>query len=262
VDAADITARLGGRHLPWDVRVPDRTASTNADVAAAARVGAPEGLVVVTEDQRQGRGRLARSWQSPAGAGLAVSVLLRPAPVPAARWPWLPLLAGLAVRVAVRDGTGLDASLKWPNDVLVGGRKLAGILLERVDGSAGPAAVVGIGVNVAMTDEQLPVPEATSLAVEGVTIEPADLLVLLLERLGQAYVGWREAGGDPGAGLGEEYAAACGTTGGQVRVGLPDGSVLDGLATGVDAAGRLQVRTGSTTVLVGAGDVVHVRPVP
>jgi len=262
VDAADIMAGLDSGDVAWDVRVLPRTASTNADVAAAVRAGAPEGLVVVTQDQQEGRGRLARSWLSPPGAGLAISVLLRPDPVPAARWPWLPLLTGVAVRAAVRESTGLDASLKWPNDVLVGGRKLAGILLERVEGPAGPAAVVGIGVNVAMTAEQLPVPEATSMAVEGVVVEPADLLVVLLERLGHAYGGWRAAGGDPAAGLGEAYAAACDTIGGQVRVSLPDRSVLDGFATGVDEVGRLQVRTGSMTVLVGAGDVVHVRRVP
>lgn len=260
MDAADIGARLGS---PWDdVRVLDRTASTNADVAAAVRAGAPEGLVVVTQDQQAGRGRLSRTWQSPPGAGLAVSVLLRPAPVPAARWPWLPLLTGVAVRAAVRDATGLDASLKWPNDVLVGGRKLAGILLERVEGTAGPAAVVGIGLNVAMSAGQLPVPEATSLAVEGALVEPADLLVVLLQRLGHAYLGWRAVGGDPGAWLGEEYAAACATIGGRVRVGMPDGSALTGVATGVDDLGRLQVRTGSASVSVGAGDVVHLRPVP
>jgi BirA family biotin operon repressor/biotin-[acetyl-CoA-carboxylase] ligase len=262
VDAADIMARLSSRDVPWDVRVLDRTASTNADVAAAVRTGAPEGLVVVTLDQEAGRGRLARSWQSSPGAGLAVSVLLRPDQVSPARWPWLPLLTGVAVRGAMRGGAGLDASLKWPNDVLVGGRKLAGILLARVDGPAGPAAVAGIGVNVAMTAGQLPVPTATSLAVEGADVEPADLLVALLEQLGHEYVGWRRAGGDPGAGLAEEYAAACGTIGARVRVSLPDGAVLDGLATGVDDLGRLQVRTGPTTVLVGAGDVVHVRPVP
>lgn len=260
MQAADIKARLSS---PWDdVRVLGRTDSTNADVAAAVRAGAREGLVVVTQDQQAGRGRLSRSWQSPSGAGLAVSVLLRPDPVPAPRWPWLPLLTGVAVGGAVRDATGLDASLKWPNDVLVGGRKLAGILLERVEGPTGPAAVVGIGINVAMSAEQLPVPQATSLAVEGVVVEPADLLVVLLQRLGHAYVGWRSAGGDPGGGLAEQYAAACGTIGGQVRVSMPDGSALTGVATGLDDFGRLQVRTGSGTVLVGAGDVVHLRPVP
>jgi BirA family biotin operon repressor/biotin-[acetyl-CoA-carboxylase] ligase len=189
-----------------------------------------------------------------------VSLLLRPDRVPAARWSWLPLLTGVAVRAAVAEVAGLEATLKWPNDVLVGGRKLAGILLERVDGGTGPAAIVGVGVNVSMTREQLPVPGATSLAIEGATVDPADLLAALLDHLGTAYVSWCAAGGDPGAGLAAEYAQVCSTLGARVRVDLPDGRQVDGIATGVDAAGRLRVGTGPAAVVVGAGDVVHLRP--
>lgn len=260
MDADDIRARLGGVR-PWrEVRVLEHTPSTNADVAAAARDGAPEGLVVSTLDQRAGRGRLDRTWHSPPGAGLAVSVLLRPHAVPASRWPWLPLLAGVAVRAAVADVAGLDARLKWPNDVLVDGRKVSGILLERVEGPGGPAAVVGMGVNVSMTREQLPVPGATSLAIEGALVDPADLLVALLDRLGTTYVDWCAAGGDPAPALGAEYAEACSTLGARVRAVMPDGTTVAGTATGVDASGRLRVDTGATTVVVGAGDVVHLRP--
>jgi len=259
VHAAEIRARLGP---PWtDVRVLDSSPSTNAEAAAAARAGAAEGLVIVTQDQPQGRGRLDRSWRSPRGAGLAVSVLLRPDRVPAARWPWLPLLTGVAVRSAVREAAGVPVCLKWPNDVLVGERKLAGILLERVEwGRATPAAVVGVGLNVSMTAEQMPVPQATSLAVEGAQVHPAQLLGVLLDRLGAAYVAWCAAGGDPDAGLRAEYTAACSTLGARVRVRLPDGSDLSGHATGVDSSGRLEVDTGAHTVAVGAGDVIHLRP--
>jgi BirA family biotin operon repressor/biotin-[acetyl-CoA-carboxylase] ligase len=261
VDANDIRERLAVRSRRWrEVRVLDSTPSTNADVAAAGRDGAQEGLVVATLDQRAGRGRLDRGWHSPPGAGLAVSVLLRPDTVPAARWPWLPLLAGVVVRGAVADVARLEATLKWPNDVLVDGRKVSGILLERVDGPAGPAAVVGMGVNVSMSREQLPVPGATSLAIEGAVVDPADLLVALLDRLGATYVEWCASGGDPAAGLGAEYAAACSTLGARVRVLMPDGATVAGTATGVDAAGRLRVDAGATTVVVGAGDVVHLRP--
>jgi BirA family biotin operon repressor/biotin-[acetyl-CoA-carboxylase] ligase len=260
MDAADVAARLQAETMPWtDVRVLEATRSTNADVAAAARQGLPQGLVVVTQNQTAGRGRLARSWQSAPGAGLAVSVLLRPDSVPASRWPWLPLLAGVAVRAAVSQATGIDARLKWPNDVLVGDRKLAGILLERVDGIPAPAAVVGIGLNVSMSAQQLPVPGATSLALEGVAAAPGDLLVAVLQRLGHAYVDWCAVDGDPRAGLADDYAAACATLGSSVRVSMPDGSQLSGVACGVDDFGRLQVRTGDTTVVVGAGDVVHLR---
>lgn len=259
MNADDIHARLssGG---PWrDIRVLEQTGSTNADVAELVRSGAPEGVVVATEDQRSGRGRLDRSWQLPPGSGLAASVLLRPDDVPAARWPWLPLLAGLSLRAAVTQVAGVESTLKWPNDVLVGGRKLAGILLERVDSARGPAAVVGIGVNIAMSAEQLPVPTATSLAIEGAAVDPADLLVALLDRLGETYQQWRAAGGDPDAGLAAAYARACSTLGARVRVLLPAGDELTGIATGVDPAGRLLVDTGAATVVVGAGDVVHLR---
>ena len=140
------------------------TRSTNADVAQAARDGAPEGTVHVTEDQTGGRGRLDREWVAPKGSGLAASVLLRPTSVPLHRWGWLPLLTGVAVADAVAD-LGIRAKLKWPNDVEVDGRKLAGILVEAVSTPDGMAAVVGVGLNVAMTAEQLPVPHATSLAL-------------------------------------------------------------------------------------------------
>ena len=261
MDANDIRERLatGG---PWrSVRVLEQTPSTQGHVVEAARDEAgPEGLVIATVDQRAGRGRLDRTWHSPPGTGLAVSVLLRPDSVPAARWPWLPLLAGTAVRAALAEVAGLGATLKWPNDVLVGGRKLSGILVERVDSDSGPAAVVGIGVNVSMTREQLPVPGATSLAIEGAVVDPSDLLVALLDRLGAVYVEWCAACGDPAAGLGASYAAACSTIGARVRVVMPGDVTVAGVATGVDAAGRLCVETGATTVVVAAGDVVHLRP--
>src|SRR5215469_17975770 len=123
------------------VEVRERTGSTNADVAAAARAGTPEGLVVVAEQQTAGRGRLDRRWESPPRAGLAFSVLLRPA-VPASRLGWLPLLAGVALVEAVRRQAEVDAVLKWPNDLLVDERKCAGILAEAVPEPA-PAAVLG-----------------------------------------------------------------------------------------------------------------------
>src|SRR3954451_16851238 len=115
---------------PWtDLRVVDETGSTNADVAAAARAGSPEGLVVAAELQTAGRGRGDRTWQAPLRSGLAVSVLLRPR-VPPETWGWLPLLAGVSVIGPVSAMSGLELGLKWPNDVLVGDRKLAGLLAE------------------------------------------------------------------------------------------------------------------------------------
>ena len=141
------------------LEVVPSTGSTNADLLARATdPGSPEGQVLVAEEQTAGRGRLGRSWSSVPGASLTFSVLLRPDAVPAARRGWLTLLAGVAVASAVRSVGGVDAVLKWPNDVLVGDRKLAGILAEQSpDGSA---VVIGTGLNVAAAPGELPVSAA------------------------------------------------------------------------------------------------------
>ncbi|HUP98949.1 MAG TPA: biotin--[acetyl-CoA-carboxylase] ligase [Aeromicrobium sp.] len=236
--------------MEWDVQTVAETASTNADVAGAARSGAAEGLVIVADHQTAGRGRLNRSWESPAGSGLAASFLLRPLGLAPERWPWIPLMAGLAVADAVL-GVGLDPRLKWPNDVEVDGRKLAGLLVERVETPSGAAAVVGIGLNIAMTAEQLPIPTATSLRLQGVDVGRDTVLARLLDALGARY---EQLADEPGA-LRDDYVAACGTTDSPVRVTLPDGSELAGRATDVDELGRLVVDGRPIT----AGDVVHVR---
>jgi len=237
------------------VEVVEEAASTNVLVAERARSGAAEGLVVVAEHQTAGRGRLDRTWETPAGSALTFSVLLRPT-APSQTWPWLPLLVGYAVAKALK-ASGFEASVKWPNDVLLGDRKVAGILVERIETSSGPAAVVGVGLNVGMTAEELPVPEATSLAVAGADGVPdrTDLLVDLLASLWESYVAWQE-GGDLGARrLADSYTAACSTIGRAIRVALPSGEELTGTATGIDPSGRLLV-DGSP---VSAGDVIHVR---
>ena len=146
------------------VEVLASSPSTNAVVAERARAGAPDGLVVVADHQTAGRGRLDRTWETPPGTAVTFSMLLRPQS-PTRAWPWLPLLAGYAVDKALK-ARGLDAGVKWPNDVLIGDKKVAGILVERVDTPDGPAAVVGIGVNTGLTADELPVPTATSLAIE------------------------------------------------------------------------------------------------
>src|SRR5262252_2822814 len=158
-------ARLNGALAPWpglwrEIRVVEETGSTNADLLAEAQAGAGEGLVLVAEAQTEGRGRLGRRWISPPRRALTFSVLLRP-PVPSALLGWVPLLAGVAVASALERTAGMDARLKWPNDVLVGDAKLAGILAERW----GDAVVVGTGINVLQQRGELPVPTATSLLV-------------------------------------------------------------------------------------------------
>jgi BirA family biotin operon repressor/biotin-[acetyl-CoA-carboxylase] ligase len=236
------------------VEVLDRAGSTNALVADRARAGEPEWLVLVAEHQTAGRGRLDRTWETPDRAALTFSVLLRP-DVPAERWPWLPLLTGYAVASALRHA-GADAGLKWPNDVTLGAGKVAGILLERVDTPEGPAAVLGIGINVSTTRAELPVETATSLALEGVDADRTDLLSAVLGRLADRYDEWRAT---DGASLAADYQRACTTIGQEVRVDLPSGQPLNGVAAGVDDAGRLLVETADGIVPVGAGDVVHVR---
>jgi BirA family transcriptional regulator, biotin operon repressor / biotin---[acetyl-CoA-carboxylase] ligase len=248
------------------VEVVDEAGSTNALVADRGRAGAAEGLVVVAEHQTAGRGRLDRTWESPARAALTFSLLLRPT-APTHAWPWLPLLTGYAVAKALR-ATGYEASVKWPNDVLLGprdgqSRKVAGILVERIETGRGPAAVVGVGLNVAMTAEELPVPEATSLAVASAGDPPdrTDLLVTVLQTFWESYAAW-EAGEElAGMRLAESYVAACATVGREVRVDLPSGQVLTGRATGVDPSGRLLVEQDGVRTAVSAGDVVHVRAV-
>jgi len=257
LDQAALRSALAGPGRFWtDVVVTPETGSTNADVAAAARAGAAQGLVHTTDVQTAGRGRLDRSWSSPAGSGVIVSVLLRPDDVPAARWVWLPLLVGLAVDATV-DECGVASGLKWPNDVLVDGRKLAGILLERVETPIGPAAVVGVGLNVTLRRDELPVDTATSLALEGAT-ETDRTIVLrsLLRNLEALYRAWSATGGDPAGGIRDSYVRRCVTIGSRVRVMLPRDEVLEGDATGIDDLGRLLVDGRA----ISAGDVTHVRP--
>ncbi|MFL6130383.1 MAG: biotin--[acetyl-CoA-carboxylase] ligase [Mycobacteriales bacterium] len=249
--------------LVTDLRVVPVTGSTNDDVAELARAGAPEGLVLVAEEQTGGRGRLDRGWRSPPRAGLTFSVLLRPPPaVPVHRRTWLPLLAGLAVQQAVERLSGVPVRLKWPNDVLLGvptrtagPAKVAGILVQ----ADGGAVVVGVGLNVSARRGELP-PGGTSLAVEAAQCTDRDpLLRAILRRLGALYAEWCARGGDPG-GTRAAYEAVCDTLGRAVRVLLPNGTELTGTATGLDTDGRLVLSTTDGQRAVSAGDVTHVRP--
>lgn len=228
------------------------TGSTNAELVSLAREGAAAGSVVVTEHQTAGRGRLDRTWHTPPRSALTFSLLERP-DLPAARWPWIPLAVGYAVHRAL-SGTVPGLSLKWPNDVLVENRKLAGILVERIETDRGPAAVIGIGLNVSSTRADLPVDHATSLALElGSAPDRTTLLLELLTALAESLRLLHEP-----ERLRTAYAEACGTVGRDVRVELPTGEPLLGRATGLDLDGRLVVENASGATVVGAGDVVHV----
>ncbi|MFM9372147.1 biotin--[acetyl-CoA-carboxylase] ligase [Streptomyces sp. Da 82-17] len=250
----------------WTVLdVVQSTGSTNVDLAARA-VDDAEGAILIAEEQTAGRGRLDRTWTAPARSGIFVSVLLKPREVPVERWGWLPLLAGVATASALSRTAGVDTALKWPNDILVTvdgeERKAGGILAERAGAGDAAGVVLGIGLNVTLGADELPVPGAGSLALAGAKNTDRDPLVrALLRSLEQWYGDWRAAGGDPAASrLQEAYAAGCATLGRRVRAELPGDRTLTGEATALDADGRLVIATddgGRETV--GAGDVVHLR---
>jgi BirA family biotin operon repressor/biotin-[acetyl-CoA-carboxylase] ligase len=252
LDAEILNADIGS---PWSIEVAPETDSTNADLLRAAAAGTPPGLVRIAEFQHSGRGRLDRAWTSPVGAGLTMSLLLRPSP-PVATWGWLPLLTGLALARTV----GEAASVKWPNDLLLGPeeRKAAGILVQAAAG----AAVVGLGINVSTTEDELAVPSATSLALQGLATDRAELLARFLREFEQLYFAWTRAGGRAGAsGLATEFRQRCSTLGRPVTVVLED-EPRHGYAQDIDEDGRLVVLFdgAASPTAIAAGDVTHLRP--
>jgi BirA family biotin operon repressor/biotin-[acetyl-CoA-carboxylase] ligase len=265
----------GGRHdVGWppavpgtrfaDVRHLDQVGSTNTIVLEAAAAGTPEGLVVVADHQHAGRGRLDRRWEAPPGANLLVSILLRPRVPPDQRF-WVVAAVALSAADACADLASVTASCKWPNDLLVADRKLAGVLAEATGEMAGATAgagppsalVVGIGLNVAWPDDPGSMPGATSLHLEGAgPVDRQALLVAMLEHLED-----RLATLATPAGLrrhASEYRRRCATLGHEVTVELPAGR-LQGMAVDIGADGSLLVDDGTRLASVAAGDVVHVR---
>ncbi len=250
VDAAALTAQLTGPgRLFAAIDAVPTTGSTNADLAAAARGGAASGTVLVADHQSAGRGRFARRWEAPPGSSVAISMLLRPAGVPFERWLWLPLVAGIAVADALA-ALGVRPQVKWPNDVLIDGRKLCGILSVRVD----DAAVIGIGINTTLDADRLPVPTATSLRLEGCAAPATAVVAEVLAAFEPAYRRWAS-----GADLRRWYGEHCATVGRDVRVLESATRAIEGTATGVDAQGRLLVSTPVGERAFAAGDVLHLR---
>ncbi|GAB3485852.1 biotin--[acetyl-CoA-carboxylase] ligase [Nocardiopsis coralliicola] len=267
LDADALRAALVRPAGPWEwLEVLPEVGSTNTELARRAREGAAIGGVLATEHQSAGRGRLDRTFTTPPGAALTVSLLLRPQ-VPADRLGWLPLLMGVAAVRAAAEA-GVAAALKWPNDVLAGHGKLAGILAEVVPlpdgaaGPAGPAVVLGIGMNVAQRAGELPVNTAASLLSEGaVRTSRMRLLTGLLAEFDALYGRWTGAGGDAErSGLAAAYRDRCDTLGRAVRARLPGGRTLEGTAGGIDGEGRLSVTApGGSTTPLSAADIVHLR---
>lgn len=251
--------------LAANFRFVPETGSTNADLIAEY-ANLADFSVLVAGFQSAGKGRAGRSWVAPAGSSLFVSVLLKPHGLPATKFSWLPLLAGLAMTRAVQEFLpNKEVSLKWPNDVLVGEQKISGVLSELVPSLSG--VVIGAGLNLKQQASELPVETATSLAIEGVSeINPDAVLASYLGELKKLYQAFVAHGGDAVAcGLRQQVIDACSTLDRQgnsrVRAILPNEQELLGNAVGIDETGRLiiQPQVGSEPVPIAAGDIVHLR---
>lgn len=241
------------------------TGSTNTDLLAFA-VKQPElwtdFSVLLTDNQIAGRGRLDRQWIAKPGSGLAVSVLLRPTKFGIESYGWLPLLAGLAMRNAVASLIeDVTVSLKWPNDVLVAGEKISGLLAEVLP--TGDGVVIGAGLNLTQSKDELPIPNATSLKLHGVTgFQLDDVLVRYLASFKGLYETFSEDSGDPEhSGLRSSVQEACSSIGSNVKVMLPDGTEFSGKGVGLDNTGRLLVAMSDPLEIraVAAGDIQHLR---
>jgi BirA family biotin operon repressor/biotin-[acetyl-CoA-carboxylase] ligase len=262
MDVEAVAAALRRRD-GWRLEHVLATGSTNDDLASRVRRSGPEdsaGTVLVTEEQTAGRGRSGRQWSCPAGAGLMFSAAVDVSSLPPARRPWTGVALGLAVITGFRSVAGVQAGLKWPNDVMVDGNKCGGILAE----AAGDVVIVGAGLNISLQRPELPRPDATSLLLAGAArVDRNFLLAAVLDEFGRLLSNWREAGGDVDTGgLRPAYLAECITIGSRVRLELPGGGTVLGTAVDVDADGAIVVDSGSGRVRYSAGDVVHLRPAP
>lgn len=270
-------AFLSANGIP-QLTVVESTGSTNADLlrgAAEDPRAFPDLTALAAEYQSAARGRLDRRWEAPAGSSVSVSLVLRPhnaegRPLPTQSYSWLSLLAALALREALVETAGLPAELKWPNDVLVRGKKIAGILaqLGPLEGGAVPPVVLGTGLNVTLTEAELPVPTATSVLLEHpTTVDRTQLLKSYLSRFATLYRSFCNADGDPTAGMAgghplhKRVEAVLATLGKQVRAHLPGDHEIIGRATRLDEYGSLMVvDAAGHEHVVTAGDVVHLRP--
>ncbi len=222
-----------------------------------AQAGAPEGIVVVSDEQTAGRGRAGRAWQSPAGAALYATLLLRPSVTPPAL-ATLPLLAGVAVAVALEALTGAPVQLKWPNDVWMGSdqaqRKAAGILLtSALSGQKVSHVLCGIGINLTTPVEQLPPGGTSVLAATGRFVSPREMLGALLPAFANQYAAFQESDGWPALDAWRARAAMLG----EVVTVQDAGQARTGRFTGVDADGALLLEQDGTVHRVVAGDLTR-----
>lgn len=254
--ALDLDALRAGLRAPWNrLDIVEETGSTNADLIARAAAGEDiAGAVLLAEHQSAGRGRAGRAWTAVPRGLVIVSVAISAQGVDEQQWGLLPLLAGVAVADTLA-AVGIRAGVKWPNDVLIGGAKIAGILAEVA--SPKPVVVLGIGLNVEVLPEEIGQPNATSVRALGVSAERTEIAQILLGELATRIQAW-QAG--EAAALLAEYRERSATLDRSVRALLPGGKEVVGAATAVDDQGRLCIDTGKGTEVIAAADIVHLRP--
>ena len=246
LDEAEINSRVTPY---WRVSVVELTGSTQNDLLQLVESkNALDGQVIATEFQSNGRGRLDRTFQAPAQSALLFSFYIKPRNQ-RSDWGFIPLIAGLSlVRAITTIDTVMNVSLKWPNDLIINEKKCAGIIAQTTN----EGIVIGIGLNVSMTPNELPVSTATSLAIEGSTITDRDLLLShLLNTFAELFEAWEE-----GSELLDEYASASSTIGKKVRIELPGGENLEATVARISHTGELVLDDGRH---VSAGDVIHLR---
>ncbi len=246
LDEAEINSRVTPY---WRVSVVELTGSTQNDLLQLVESNnALDGQVIATEFQSDGRGRLDRTFEAPARSALLFSFYIKPRNQ-RSEWGFIPLIAGLSlVRAITTIDTAMNVSLKWPNDLIINEKKCAGIIAQTTN----EGIVIGIGLNVSMTPNELPVSTATSLAIEGSTITDRNLLLShLLNTFAELFESWEE-----GSDLLEEYASASSTIGKKVRIELPGGENLEATVARISHTGELVLDDGR---YVSAGDVIHLR---
>ena len=246
LDEAEINSRVTPY---WRVSVVELTGSTQNDLLQLVESkNALDGQVIATEFQSNGRGRLDRTFEAPAQSALLFSFYIKPRNQ-RSEWGFIPLIAGLSlVRAITTIDTAMNVSLKWPNDLIINEKKCAGIIAQTTN----EGIVIGIGLNVSMTPNELPVSTATSLAIEGSTITDRNLLLShLLNTFAELFEAWEE-----GSELLDEYASASSTIGKKVRIELPGGENLEATVARISHTGELVLDDGRH---VSAGDVIHLR---
>ncbi|MGB0970423.1 MAG: biotin--[acetyl-CoA-carboxylase] ligase [Mycobacterium sp.] len=250
---------IGHQRLLRQLDTVTTTGSTNADLLARHAAGEDiRGAVLLAEHQSAGRGRHGRSWSTPARSQVTMSVGVGAEGVPAACWGWLPLMTGVALVDAILASNGIEAGVKWPNDILVGTGKLAGILAEVA--APDPIIVVGLGLNVTLSADEAPDPQATSLQMLGATMLDRNVLIAgILAELTTRIGRWHLASG-PDPALIDDYRRHSLTVGKRVRAMLPGNHEITGCAKDIDHQGRLCIDTGTSVVTVSAGDITHLRP--